>query len=39
MGRFPTPIMWATSIIWAFGLFLIGTYVFLSREREFSVRI
>ena len=39
MGRFPTAMMWATSTFWAFGLFLIGTYVFLSREREFSVRI
>ena len=25
--------------IWAFGTFLIGTYIFLSREREFAVRV
>ena len=25
--------------IWAFGTFLIGTYLFLSREREFAVRV
>jgi ABC-type polysaccharide/polyol phosphate export permease len=25
--------------IWAFGTFIIGTYLFLSREREFAVRV
>ena len=25
--------------IWAFGTFAIGTYLFLSREREFAVRV
>lgn len=25
--------------LWAFGIFLIGTYLFLSREREFAVRV
>ena len=25
--------------IWAFGTFLVGTYLFLSREREFAVRV
>ncbi|MEY3181469.1 MAG: hypothetical protein RL583_629, partial [Actinomycetota bacterium] len=24
---------------WAVGIFLIGTYFFLSREREFAVRL
>jgi teichoic acid transport system permease protein len=39
MGQMPTPEMWITSIFWALFFFLIGTYLFLSREREFSVRI
>ena len=28
-----------TGLAWAFGVFLIGTYFFLSREREFAVRL
>ena len=29
----------AKAAVWAFGTFLIGTYLFLSREREFAVRV
>jgi ABC-type polysaccharide/polyol phosphate export permease len=30
--------MWQ-SLAWAFGIFIIGSYFFLSREREFAVRL
>jgi ABC-type polysaccharide/polyol phosphate export permease len=28
-----------TALAWALGVLLIGTYFFLSREREFAVRL
>ena len=36
------PLAWGEvgkAAIWAFGTLLIGTYLFLSREREFAVRV
>jgi teichoic acid transport system permease protein len=39
MGNLPTQQMWVSAIAWSVGLLFIGTYLFLSREREFSVRI
>lgn len=38
-NEIPSASLWITACCWAFGTFLLGTLVFLSREREFSVRI
>jgi len=38
-GQAPEGSSLLTGLAWAAGVFLIGTYVFLSREREFAVRL
>ena len=38
-GQAPKISSLLVSLAWAFGIFLIGTYFFLSREREFAVRL
>ncbi len=38
-GRAPEPAMLAAAAAWAFGLFLVGALFFVSREREFAVRL
>jgi hypothetical protein len=31
--------MWLTAIAWAVGAFVVGLLTFLSRERDFAVRL
>jgi hypothetical protein len=31
--------MWVTAAAWAFGSIIVGFWYFISREREFAVRI
>jgi teichoic acid transport system permease protein len=38
-GRIPPLTWWLGSAAWAFGTFIIGVFFFISREREFAVRI
>jgi teichoic acid transport system permease protein len=38
-GSWPAGQAWIVSSIWAFAVFFIGLYVFLTRERDFAVRI
>ena len=38
-GQAPKISSLLVGFAWAFGIFLIGTYFFLSREREFAVRL
>ena len=38
-NQVPAGGLWVTASCWSIGTFLLGTLVFLSREREFSVRI
>jgi teichoic acid transport system permease protein len=38
-GRAPDPSDIAQGTAWAFGLFLVGSLFFVSREREFAVRL
>lgn len=38
-GQAPQGLSLLTGLAWALGVFLIGTYFFLSREREFAVRL
>ena len=38
-GQAPQGSSLLTGLAWALGIFLIGTYFFLSREREFAVRL
>ena len=38
-GEIAAPGVWLAAVLWSFGFFFIGIYVFLSREREFAVRI
>lgn len=35
----PTTNLWISAVVWSFGTFIFGVLIFLSREREFSVRI
>jgi teichoic acid transport system permease protein len=37
--RVPPPWMWISSAAWAFGAAAVGFWFFVSREREFAVRI
>jgi teichoic acid transport system permease protein len=39
IGTWPAPSAYLISAIWSFALFFLGAYVFLSRERDFAVRI
>lgn len=38
-GQAPHSSSLLQGLAWAFGIFIIGTYFFLSREREFAVRL
>lgn len=38
-GKFPPGYMWAASAGWAFGFAILGFLFFMSREREFAVRL
>lgn len=38
-GEVPATSLWVSGIAWSSGTLLLGTFVFLSREREFAVRI
>lgn len=38
-GIMPSTAMWLGSAAWALGSLLVGTFWFISREREFAVRI
>jgi ABC-type polysaccharide/polyol phosphate export permease len=38
-GRYPPTYMWLSSAAWALAAALIGFLFFLSREREFAVRL
>jgi ABC-type polysaccharide/polyol phosphate export permease len=38
-GQMPETSSMLQALAWALGIFLIGTYFFLSREREFAVRL
>ena len=38
-GQVPQPSQLLIALGWAIGIFLIGSYFFLSREREFAVRL
>jgi teichoic acid transport system permease protein len=39
LGHAPEPSALALSVGWAFGIFLVGAGFFISREREFAVRL
>jgi teichoic acid transport system permease protein len=38
-GEVPATSLWISGALWSIGTLLLGTFVFLSREREFAVRI
>jgi len=38
-GKVPALSMWLSGIAWAIGAFVVGSLFFISREREFAVRI
>jgi len=38
-GRWPPASSWISASVWALLTMLVGSYVFLTREREFAVRI
>jgi len=38
-GGVPETSLWVSGLIWSLGTFFLGIFVFLSREREFAVRI
>lgn len=38
-GQVPPINFWINAVAWSISLFLIGTYVFLLKEREFAVRL
>jgi teichoic acid transport system permease protein len=38
-GHVPALSVWLTASAWAFGMLIIGSLYFISREREFAVRI
>ena len=38
-GRAPDPGVWAAGGAWALGLLLVGSLFFMSRERDFAVRL
>ena len=39
LGHAPEADALALSVAWAFGIFLVGAGFFISREREFAVRL
>lgn len=38
-GKVPSLSVWVGAILWSFGALLVGSLFFMSREREFAVRI
>jgi teichoic acid transport system permease protein len=38
-GTVPGPVVWAMAIGWALIFFVAGTLYYVSRERDFAVRI
>ena len=38
-GKAPAPTTWMLMLVWSMGLLLLSSYLFLSREREFALRI
>ena len=38
-GRVPDLYMWVTAAVWALGVAAVGFLFFISREREFAVRL
>jgi teichoic acid transport system permease protein len=38
-GEAPSPAFLAGGLAWALGIFLVGAFFFMSREREFAVRL
>ena len=38
-GEVPANSLWISGVLWSVGTFLVGAFVFLSREREFAVRV
>jgi ABC-type polysaccharide/polyol phosphate export permease len=38
-GKAPTSTTWMLMLVWSMGLLLLSSYLFLSREREFALRI
>jgi teichoic acid transport system permease protein len=38
-ARFPSPVYLFAAGAWALGFFLVGSIVFLARERDFAVRL
>jgi teichoic acid transport system permease protein len=38
-GEVPATSLWISGLLWSLGTLFLGTFVFLSREREFAVRI
>ena len=38
-GEVPATSLWVSGLLWSLGTLFLGTFVFLSREREFAVRI
>lgn len=38
-GKAPDPALLAQAVAWAFGTLVVGSLVFMSREREFAVRL
>ena len=38
-GHAPEPKYLALAVAWSFGIFLVGALFFISREREFAVRL
>lgn len=38
-GQWPPMSYWVAASCWALGMITLGTYVFLSREREFAIRL
>jgi teichoic acid transport system permease protein len=38
-GRVPPPYVWVGAAAWALGVAVVGFLFFISREREFAVRL
>jgi hypothetical protein len=38
-GQSPSPVLLLASLAWALAFFIGGALVFISREREFAVRL
>ena len=38
-GHTPQPAIWISAAVWSFVVLIVGSLFFMSREREFAVRI